>query len=124
MIIKWFSCPGHPAYQINRLGQIRSVKTGRILKPYDDGDGYLRVKLDGQNCRLHILVAVAFVPNDDPDHKTIVNHKRGNKHDPRASQLEWCTPSENTKHAWNLGLIPRRRGGDEIWPRKRILKTA
>lgn len=109
MIIKWVPCPDHPNYEINRMGGIRSAVTGRELKPYDDGDGYLRVKLDGQNCRLHILVALAFVPNDDPETKTIVNHKRGDKHDPRASQLEWCTPSENTKHAWRTGLIPRQK---------------
>ena len=48
MIIKWHPCPGHPNYEINRLAQIRSVKTGKLLKPYDDGSGYLRVKLDGE----------------------------------------------------------------------------
>ena len=71
MIIKWHPCPGHPNYQINRLAQVRSVKTGKLLTPYDDGSGYLRVKLDGMNCRLHILVALAFIPN--PDNKPVVN---------------------------------------------------
>lgn len=56
MIIKWHPCPEHPNYEINRLAQVRSVKTGKLLTPYDDGSGYLRVKLDGMNCRLHILV--------------------------------------------------------------------
>lgn len=107
MIIVWKPCPGHPNYQINRLAEVRSAKTEKVLNPYDDGTGYLRVKLDGQNCRLHILVALAFIPNPDPETKTIVNHKRGKKHDCRASQLEWCTPAENTQHAWNTGLIPR-----------------
>lgn len=76
----------HPNYEINRLGEVRNRITGNIVKPYDDGQGYLRVKLDGQNCRLHILVAVAFIPN--PDNKPVVNHKKGKKHDCRASQLE------------------------------------
>lgn len=107
MIISWKPCPGHPNYEINRMAEVRSVKTGQPLKPYDDGRGYLRVKLDGMNCRLHILVALAFIPN--PENKPIVNHKRGNKHDCRASQLEWCTVAENTQHAWDHGLI--RRGG-------------
>lgn len=110
MIIKWVSCPGHPNYQINRLAKVRSAKTEKVLSPYDDGTGYLRVKLDGQNCRLHILVALAFIPNPDPETKTIVNHKRGKKHDCRASQLEWCTPAENTQHAWDTGLCKRRKG--------------
>ena len=41
------------------------MKTGKLLTPYDDGSGYLRVKLDGMNCRLHILVALAFIPNPE-----------------------------------------------------------
>ena len=99
----------HPNYEINRMAEVRNRKTGNLVKPYDDGSGYLRVKLDGCNCRLHILVAVAFVPNDDPATKTIVDHKKGKKHDCRASQLEWVTPSENTRRAWEMGLI--KRGG-------------
>lgn len=106
---KWHTITSHPNYQINRMAQVRSAITGKLLKPYDDGNGYLRVKLDGCNCRLHILVAVQFVPNPAPQTKTIVNHKRGKKHDCRASQLEWVTPSENTKHAWDNGLIKRKR---------------
>ena len=61
----------HPNYEINRLGEVRNQITGNILKPYDDGYGYLRVKLDGKCCRLHILVAQTFIPN--PDNKPVVN---------------------------------------------------
>ena len=64
----------HPNYEINRLGEVRNRITGNIVKPYDDGQGYLRIKLDGQNCRLHILVAVAFIPN--PDNKPVVTIRR------------------------------------------------
>lgn len=80
------------------------------MQPYDDRKGYLRVKLDGENCRLHILVAVAHVPNPDPENKTVVNHKKGKKHDCRASQLEWVTQQENVQHAWNIGLRKRKKG--------------
>ncbi len=107
MRIKWHVIKDHPNYELNRLGQVRNRRTGKILKPFDDRRGYLRVTLDGVNVKLHILVASMFVVNPDPEHKTIVNHKKGNKHDPRASQLEWVTPSENTKHAWDTGLIKR-----------------
>ena len=105
----WKTILDHPNYEINRMGQVRAKKTGKLLKPYDDGRGYLRVKLDKRCCRLHILVAVAFVPNPDPENKTLVNRKKGKKHDCRASQLEWCSPSENTKHAWDCGLIKRKK---------------
>ena len=106
----WKIIDGHPAYEVSNMGNVRNSRTGKILSPYDDGKGYLRVKLDGDNCRLHILVAIAHVPNSDPQKRNIVNHKRGKKHDCRASQLEWVTQSENIQHAWDMGLIGRARG--------------
>lgn len=48
----------HPSYEVSTMGKIRNISTGKQLQPYDDGKGYLRVKLDGENCRLHILVAI------------------------------------------------------------------
>jgi|GEM_PF-3443658 len=95
----------YPQYEVSTMGRIRNIQTGYILKAYNDGKGYLRVKLNGDNCRVHILVAKAFIPN--PESKPVVNHKRGKKNDPRASQLEWTTLSENTKHAWDNGFIGR-----------------
>ena len=111
MKIVFRTIASHPNYEINRLAQVRNIKTGQILKPYDDGSGYLRVKLDGRSCRLHILVAETFIPNPDPENKTVVNHIHGNKHDCRASQLEWCTQAENVQHAWNTGLCGRAKKG-------------
>ena len=91
--------------KVSTLGRVMNGKTGKLLNPYDDGQGYLRVKVDGCNARLHILVATAFCSH--PEGKNIVNHKRGKKHDCRASQLEWVTQSENIQHAWNIGLCGR-----------------
>lgn len=102
---RWHGIVDHPSYEVSSMGRIRNIHTGRILTPYIGPGGYLNVKLDGKNCKVHILVAKAFVPN--PENKPIVNHKKGNKQDPRASQLEWVTQSENVKHAWENGL--RRR---------------
>jgi hypothetical protein len=107
----WKVIENHPNYEVSNMAQVRNIKTGKLLSPYDDGSGYLRVKLDGRCERLHILVAVAFVPNPDPENKTIVNHKKGKKHDCRASQLEWVTQQENIQHAWDLGLCRCNSGG-------------
>lgn len=102
----WKVVENHPSYEVSTMAVVRNRLTGRLLKPYDDGNGYLRVKLDGCNCRLHILVAQAHIPN--PENKAFVNHKKGKKHDCRASQLEWVSPSENTRHAYALGLISKK----------------
>jgi len=116
----WKVIESHPNYKVSSMGDVLNIRTGQILNPYDDGSGYLRVKLDGRCERLHILVAVAFL--DKPEGKDIVNHKRGKKHDCRASQLEWVTQQENIQHAWNTGLCSRG-GGKTKWHKKNCLKT-
>ena len=103
----WKRIANHPKYEVSNMGRVRNRFTKTFVNPTDDGRGYLRVDLDKTHCKLHRLVAEAFIPN--PDNKPIVNHKKGKKHDCRASQLEWVTISENTKHAWDNGLIRRKK---------------
>lgn len=52
-------------------------------------------KTKGKRVELHRLLAEAFIPNDDPEHKTQVNHKDEDKLNNSLSNLEWVTPSEN-----------------------------
>ena len=47
MKIVWHTIPDFPEYEINRLGEIRRKSTGRVLKPFDDRRGYMRVSLNG-----------------------------------------------------------------------------
>lgn len=63
MKIVWHTIPDFPEYEINRLGEIRRKSTGHVLKPFDDRRGYLRVRLNGCNVKVHLLVAKMFVPN-------------------------------------------------------------
>ena len=53
--------------------------------------------------RLHRLIAKAFIPN--PNNCEFVNHKDGNKANNCIDNLEWCNTSQNTKHAYDTGLI-------------------
>jgi hypothetical protein len=49
---------------------------------------------------IHRLVALAFIENEFD--KPCVNHIDGNKNNNNASNLEWCTFSENEKHSYQI----------------------
>jgi hypothetical protein len=75
----------------------------RILKQtINHQTGYLQVSLskNGKSCkyRVHTLVAMAWCPQVGD--RTHVNHKNCVKTDNRAFNLEWCTKSENQRHAY------------------------
>ena len=100
---EWREVKGYEGiYQISSLGRIRN-SYGRILKPETSRNGYKRITLwDRKKYQIHRLVAIAFIPN--PENKETVNHKNGIKTDNSVENLEWNTRSENSKHAYAIGL--------------------
>lgn len=65
---------------------------------YDPDKGFYK------NVLVHRLVALAWLENDDYFGKPIVNHIDGNKENFHASNLEWCSYSHNSRHAFKIGL--------------------
>jgi len=100
-----------PSYEISSLGQVRNIKTRKILKVVIN-KGYYRLHLwynkKGYNRSLHRLIAIHFIPN--PENKPEINHKDGNKLNNRIDNLEWCTSKENRRHAFDIGLQVGRSG--------------
>lgn len=115
----WKEIKGYEGlYEISSFGNVRSLsrtyiakgkatvifKPGQIVKTYVNR--YVNVKLYKNTKRyshqVHRLVAIAFVEN--AANKPEVNHIDGVKINNHKSNLEWCTPLENVKHAIETGL--------------------
>lgn len=79
----------HPKYGVNPLGEIKNLKTGRILKPDNSHRGYKRIEIDGNKYYIHRLVAENFVPNDNPEKWNKVIHKNGDLSDNFFNNLKW-----------------------------------
>ena len=94
------------AYYVNRDGKAVYSAEGNNanrlapLRIFYKRAGREAVKLcfkDGKRrgIKLSRIIAMQFVPNDDPAHKTVVHHKDGNVHNNAAYNLQWVTPEEH-----------------------------
>ena len=106
-------------YQVSNTGKVKSlertVRNGRgykiipekILEGYDNGNGYLYVKLckEGKRnqYRINRLVAQAFLEN--PNSLPEVNHKDKNPKNNCVDNLEWCTRQYNVEYSKAKAVI-------------------
>jgi hypothetical protein len=126
----WYPVKGYEGfYEITKDGKVRSLYKHHQhyqMQQRIDRAGYLTVRLTkkdkGSTRTIHRLLALTFIPN--PDKKRCVNHKDGNKLNNSLLNLEWCTHSENLKHAYDNGLIKKNKGKHHHEARKlQCLKT-
>ena len=107
-------------YEVSNLGNVRrmtrQIVTGATLKQqlltqYVSRGGYYRVTLSSpidnkqRKYLVHRLVACAFV--DGYAEGLVVNHIDENKTNNVASNLEWCSPKENTNYG--TGVLRRKK---------------
>lgn len=81
---------------------------GDLIVGAIDRYGYRHIILNRKNRNVHRLIAETFIPN--PNNLPCVNHKDGNKLNNSVNNLEWCTYSENTTHAYLTGLEQKMCG--------------
>ena len=98
---KWAKCTENPAYEVSTLGRLRSL-SGKINDRKPHATGYMRAYIKNVGIRpVHVLVAKAFIHNDSPQTKTIVNHIDGNRTNNNIDNLEWVTSKEN-RNKWTV----------------------
>lgn len=107
--------PGYETrYLVSKDGKVYSLlhNPPKLLKPsFNSRTGYESVGLYGGIKRkqpyVHRLVAITFIPN--PLGLREVDHIDANKQHNHVDNLEWCSPSTNTKRAVELGLTSHGR---------------
>lgn len=88
-------------YEVSDAGRVRSLLTGKVLKTFRGGRGYLSVSLrrdgEGRTTYVHHLVARAFI-GPRPTGLDIC-HQNGDVTDARASNLRYGTRNSNMRDA-------------------------
>ena len=58
-------------------------------------DGYVRVSLNNRPYYKHRLIALQFIPNNDPINNDVVDHINHDRTDNHIENLRWCSLSDN-----------------------------
>lgn len=109
MIEEWKYIEDFPDYQVSNLGRVKSLKFNKekIMKQRILNNGYLYICLvknkNYKTVLVHRLVLKSF-KHIENSKLFECNHIDGNKLNNNIKNLEWCTRSENEKHAHRTGL--------------------
>lgn len=116
----FLSVPGYEGlYEISNLGNVKSLRSGKLMKQSNNRDGYKYVSLtkEGKSTcfGVHRLAALTFIPN--PLNLPEVNHKDESHDNNCVDNLEWCSKKYNR----NYGTYNERMSKTlkEVAPRKR-----
>lgn len=117
---QWRFIPNFDKYLVSNYGRLWNLKKQKPVpmqlsqwrtveaKPRRTKRTYLRVQLYGRDSEgkaytkaavVHRLVASAWIENDDPEHKNIVDHIDNDPFNNMACNLRWVSNSQNLKYA-------------------------
>ena len=106
--------PGYEDYEVDTNGRVWSFKSGikTEKKLSFRANGYLSVGLSTngkfKNCLVHRLIMLTFCGESNLQ----VNHIDGDKTNNNLTNLEYCTASENIRHAFKTGLNKSKGEGN------------
>ncbi len=120
----WKDIKGYEGiYQISNYGRVKSLSRytiqnhfvkEKLLKGYDNSNGYWYYDLHDSNCKrkkksAHVLVGEAFI--DNPNNYACINHKDENTYNNYVDNLEWCTYKYNCNYGdHNIKLSKSLKG--------------
>ena len=131
MVEEWRDIKGYEGrYQVSNTGKVMTLGTGvthkekRLLKFSTSHGRYYIVAMtkDGKTryFTVHRLVALTFIPNDDPTRNQI-DHIDGNSKNNCAENLRWCTAAENNRNPITRARKSLSKMGDKNPQRKKKL---
>lgn len=122
----YYYIPGYSRYAINRDGVMIVVKTGKERKwteliPAKESirGGYRATPCiddsgTSKSLSRHRALCLTFKEYTVHPSNFVVNHKNGIGGDDRLDNLEFCTYSENTKHAYACGLYTNKLAAIDV----------
>ena len=120
---------GYPDYVIHPAGTVLKICKNKTkeMKPWKETDGYMRIALTNNGKRkffqVHRLLALHFIPNDDPDNKIHIDHNDDVRDNNNLNNLEWVSQAENNRRRdlnhppaeITKGCIRKRKNGSWRW---------
>lgn len=113
-------------FNISNFGRRMTLSTGQISDGYINRRGYISTSFRNSILNkdkyylIHILVALTFVTNTNPDKFNIVHHIDNNKSNPTSDNLEWTDISGNQTYAYEVehkikvSVIHKNKKGDVL----------
>ena len=97
---EWLECVADNDYEIysEYPFPIRRKGSNKVISEWIHKTGYILCKLNMNQYMKHRIIALQFIPNDEPDDKPFIDHIDRNRTNNQLTNLRWVNASENMKN--------------------------